>query len=168
MGFLGYIMYLAIALLILMLMVTIHEFGHYIAGKIFKFKINEFSIGFGKAIYSKQLKNGEIFSIRVVPLGGYCAFEGEDEDESKSTSEKAFNKEAWWKRLIVLFNGAFFNIVSAVIFSFILLVKYFRQKSKGYTHHSLCRGNAFQGSSRRKESCRATYTRSRWESPLSE
>lgn len=122
MGFIGYIGYIVLALLILMLMVTIHEFGHYIAGKIFKFKINEFSIGFGKAIYSKKLKNGELFSIRVVPLGGYCAFEGEDEDENATDSEKAFNKEAWWKRLIVLFNGAFFNLVSAVIFSFILLV----------------------------------------------
>lgn len=122
MGFLGYVLYIAMALLILMLMVTIHEFGHYIAGKLFKFKINEFSIGFGKAIYSKQLKNGEVFSIRLVPLGGYCAFEGEDEDETKAASEKCFNNEAWWKRLIVLFNGAFFNIVSAVIFSFILLI----------------------------------------------
>ena len=122
MGFLGYIGYIVVALLILMLMVTIHEFGHYIAGKLFKFKINEFSIGFGKALYSKKLKNGEIFSIRLVPLGGYCAFEGEDEDETKSTSEKAFNNEAWWKRLIVLFNGAFFNLISAVIFSFVLLV----------------------------------------------
>ena len=114
--------YILLALLVFGLLILIHEFGHYIAGKILKFKINEFSIGFGKAIYSKQLKNGEVFSIRLVPLGGYCAFEGEDEDETKAASEKCFNNEAWWKRLIVLFNGAFFNIVSAVIFSFILLI----------------------------------------------
>ena len=72
--------YIAIAILILMLMITIHEFGHYIAGKILKFKINEFSIGFGKALYTKTKKNGEVFSIRLIPLGGYCAFEGEENE----------------------------------------------------------------------------------------
>ena len=73
--------YILLALLVLMLTITIHELGHYTLGKIFKFKINEFSIGFGKAIYSHKCKSGEVFSIRLVPLGGYCAFAGEDEDE---------------------------------------------------------------------------------------
>ena len=110
--------YIAIAILILMLMITIHEFGHYIAGKILKFKINEFSIGFGKALYTKTKKNGEVFSIRLIPLGGYCAFEGE---ENETESADSFNAQAPWKRLIVLFAGAFFNFVSAIIFSVILL-----------------------------------------------
>ena len=74
-----YIFYLLLALLILLVMVTIHEFGHYVAGKMLKFKINEFSIGFGKSLFShKSKKTGEVFSIRLIPLGGYCAFEGED------------------------------------------------------------------------------------------
>lgn len=76
-----------VAILILLATITVHEFGHYIVGKIFKFKINEFAIGMGPAIYKKTKKNGEIFSIRIFPLGGYCAFEGEDEDE-KSRKEK--------------------------------------------------------------------------------
>lgn len=114
-----YILYLLLALLILLTMVTIHEFGHYIAGKILKFKINEFSIGFGKSIFSrKSKKTGEVFSIRLVPLGGYCAFEGEEEGSDDS---RAFNKQAPWKRLIVLFAGGFFNILSGIIFSIILL-----------------------------------------------
>ncbi len=113
------IFYIIIALLILLLMVTIHEFGHYIAGKKLGFKINEFSVGFGKSIYSKKTKSGEIFSLRLIPLGGYCAFEGEDED---SKNPDAFNNQKPWKRLIVLFAGAGFNILSAIIFSFILLV----------------------------------------------
>ncbi len=73
------ILYIIIALLILLLMILIHEFGHYIVGKILKFKINEFSIGFGPKIFSKtNKKTGEIFSLRLLPLGGFCAFDGED------------------------------------------------------------------------------------------
>ena len=114
-----YILYLLLALLILLVMVTIHEFGHYTAGKLLHFKINEFSIGFGKSLYSHtSKKTGEVFSVRLIPLGGYCAFEGE---EGGSEVKGAFNKMAPWKRLIVLFCGPFFNILSAIIFSIILL-----------------------------------------------
>lgn len=114
-----YVLYLLLALLILLAMVTIHEFGHYCAGKLLGFKINEFSIGFGKSLYSHtSKKTGEQFSVRLVPLGGYCAFEGE---EGESKVKGSFNSMAPWKRLIVLFMGPFFNILSAVIFSIILL-----------------------------------------------
>lgn len=70
-------LYIVLAIVILLLMIVIHEFGHYLAGKILKFKINEFSVGFGPKIFSKKKKNGEVFSLRLIPLGGYCAFEGE-------------------------------------------------------------------------------------------
>lgn len=109
---------LVLALAVLLLMILIHELGHYTFGKIFKFKINEFSIGFGKAIYKKTKKNGEIFSVRVVPLGGYCAFEGED--EANNESEGAFNTQKPWKRLFVLLGGVLFNFISAILFSIIL------------------------------------------------
>ena len=75
-----------LAVLILLAMITVHEFGHYVAGKILNFKINEFSIGFGPAIFKRRSKKtGELFAIRVIPLGGYCAFDGEDglEEEQK-------------------------------------------------------------------------------------
>lgn len=85
-----------LAVLILLAMITIHEFGHYIAGKLLKFKINEFAIGFGPAIFKrKSKKTDEIFSIRLLPLGGYCSFEGEDglEDEKdKKAAEKTEDK----------------------------------------------------------------------------
>ena len=112
------VLYILLALLVLMIMIVVHEAGHYTAGKIFKFKINEFSIGFGKALFKRTKKNGEVFAIRLIPLGGYCAFEGEDED---SENPDSFNNKAWWKRLIVLFSGAFFNFLSAIIFSVALL-----------------------------------------------
>lgn len=77
-GFVG----ILLAILILLVMITIHEFGHYIVGKLLHFRINEFAIGFGPALFKrKNKKTGEIFSLRLIPLGGYCAFAGEVETE---------------------------------------------------------------------------------------
>ena len=78
-----------LAILILLAMVSIHEFGHYVAGKILGFKITEFSIGFGPAIFKKRSKkSGELFAVRIIPLGGYCAFDGEDYDEEDALAEQ--------------------------------------------------------------------------------
>ena len=117
---LKYTGYILIAILVLLFMVLIHELGHYIAGKILKFKINEFSVGFGPKILQKKRKNGEVISLRAFPLGGYCAFEGETEENKENP--QAFSNQKPWKRLIVLFSGAFFNFLSGIIFSFILLI----------------------------------------------
>ncbi len=69
----------ALAILILLVMITIHEFGHYLAGKILKFKIDEFSIGFGPPLVKLEWQEkGQVFAVRLIPLGGYCAFHGED------------------------------------------------------------------------------------------
>lgn len=110
-----------LAFVILMFMVMIHETGHYTAGKLLKFKINEFSIGMGPKLFTKTKKNGEKFSLRLLPLGGFCAFEGENEE---NPSPDAFNSQKPWKRLIVLFSGAFFNFVSAIIICMILFGAY--------------------------------------------
>ena len=115
-----YIGYIVIAILILLFMVLIHELGHYIAGKILKFTIVEFSIGFGPKLFQKKKKNGELITLRLFPLGGYCAFDGETDDGSENPG--AYFKQKPWKRLIVLFAGAFFNFLSAIVFSFILLM----------------------------------------------
>ena len=115
------ILYILLAVIVLLVLITVHEFGHYTAGKLLKFKINEFSIGFGKAIFSKtNKKTGEKFSIRIFPLGGYCAFEGEDEDGKDKPN--AFNNQAAWKRLIVLFAGVFFNFVFGIMSAIIFLL----------------------------------------------
>lgn len=106
------ILYILLAIALLLLMVLIHEFGHYTAGKLLGFKINEFAVGMGPKLLSKKKKNGEVFSLRAFPLGGFCAFEGEDGEE---TVPGAFNAQKPWKRLIVLFSGAFFNFLTAVV-----------------------------------------------------
>ena len=79
-----------LAVVILLAMVTIHEFGHYIAGKLLGFKINEFSVGFGPALFKKRSKKtGVLFALRAIPLGGYCAFDGEDgDDEDEKKTDK--------------------------------------------------------------------------------
>ncbi len=102
-----------LAILVLLIMITVHEFGHYIVGKAFKFKINEFAIGMGPAIYKREnKKTGEVFSVRALPLGGFCAFEGEDED---SNNENAFNNKEPWKRILVLVAGATMNLIVGVL-----------------------------------------------------
>lgn len=113
-------LYILLALVVLLVLITVHEFGHYIAGKVLGFKINEFSIGFGPAIYKKKKKDGELFAVRALPLGGYCAFEGEDEDGKESP--EAFNNKPGWKRLIVLVSGVTFNFLFGILTAFIYLV----------------------------------------------
>ena len=104
-----------VAILILLFMITIHEAGHYAMGKIFGFKINEFAIGMGPAIFKKQMKNGELFSIRILPLGGFCSFEGEDEDINGESDPGAFNNKKPWQRILVLLAGATMNFLAAIV-----------------------------------------------------
>lgn len=113
-------LYILLALVVLLALITVHEFGHYIAGKIFGFKINEFSIGFGPAIFKRTKKDGEIFAIRALPLGGYCAFEGEDEEGNDKPG--SFNTMPAWKRLIVLLAGVTFNFLFGVLTAAIYLL----------------------------------------------
>ncbi len=81
-----------LAVLVLLAMITVHEFGHYLAGKLLKFKIDEFSVGFGPALFKvRRKRSGELFAVRLIPLGGYCAFHGEDglEEEEEEEGEAA-------------------------------------------------------------------------------
>ena len=115
------VLYILLAILVLLLMIMIHEFGHYVVGRALNFKITECSIGFGKAIWQKTNKRGEKISLRIFPLGGFCSFFGEDTD-GQDTNPDSFCNQKPWKRILVYISGAGFNFLSAVIFSFILLV----------------------------------------------
>lgn len=111
-----------LAILILLVMITVHEFGHYLAGKALKFKINEFAIGFGPKLFKRVSKRtGEAFSVRLLPLGGFCAFEGE-EGESKVLHPDAFINKAPWKRIIVLISGPLMNYLLAL---FLIIISMF-------------------------------------------
>jgi len=116
-----YILYILLAIVVLLFMVLVHELGHYIAGRILKFKITEFSIGFGKAIFKKTNKRGEVISLRIFPLGGFCSFSGEGDTEDGPPAEGSFNSFAPWKRIIVFLAGVTMNFITAIVFSVILL-----------------------------------------------
>lgn len=117
------IWYIVLAILVLLVMITVHEFGHYISGKLLGFKIEEFAIGFGPKIFSKTKKDGEVFSVRLLPIGGFCSFLGEDKEEDKD-NQGAFNNRKPWQRIIVLVSGAFMNFLLALLIIIIMLSAY--------------------------------------------
>ena len=113
--------YILLAVFVLLVMITVHEFGHYVSGKIFGFGINEFAIGMGPKLFKKVKKNGEVFSIRLLPIGGFCAFKGEDEEDDDPT---AFNNKKPWQRIIVLISGALMNYLLALLIIIIMFGAY--------------------------------------------
>lgn len=99
------------AIILFSLLIFVHELGHFLTAKAFKVRVNEFAMFMGPAIFKKQI--GEtLYSIRCIPIGGYCAMEGEDEDTDDPHS---FQKAAWWKRLIILVAGAAMNFVAGLL-----------------------------------------------------
>lgn len=104
------------AILIFCVLIFVHEFGHFIAAKACGVKVNEFSIGMGPAFFKKQ-KGETLYSLRIFPIGGFCAMEGEDEE---SNDERAFNRKPAWQRAVVLAAGAFMNLLTAVILMIII------------------------------------------------
>ena len=99
------------AILLFSFLIFIHEFGHFIAAKLSGVQVNEFSIFMGPAIFKKQ-RGETLYSIRCIPIGGYCAMEGEDED---TDNPRSFQKADWWKRLIILVAGAALNFLVGVL-----------------------------------------------------
>lgn len=97
-------------------LILIHEAGHFLVAKFFKVKVNEFSLGFGKILYSKQRKETK-YCIRAFPLGGFVSMEGEDE---KSDEEGSFSKLSIPKRILIVAAGATVNIVFGLLVFFIL------------------------------------------------
>ncbi len=108
-----------IAVLLFELIIFIHEFGHFITAKKSGIKVNEFSLGMGPKILS--FGKGETkYSLRIFPIGGFCAMEGEDED---SPEPRAFNNAKIWKRMIVIVAGAVMNIILGLLLMFVIVVQ---------------------------------------------
>ncbi|MDR0408630.1 MAG: RIP metalloprotease RseP [Campylobacteraceae bacterium] len=102
------------ALLALSFLIFFHEFGHFIAARIFKVKVEVFSIGFGKKLF-KKVWGGTEYCISAVPLGGYVQMKGQNDMEplERNEEEDSYNKKAPWKRIIILFAGPFANFLLA-------------------------------------------------------
>ena len=99
------------AILLFSFLIFIHELGHFVAAKLSGVQVNEFSVFMGPALWSKQIGQ-TLYSVRLVPIGGYCAMEGED---GGSDNPRSFDKAAWWKRLIILVAGAAMNFLVGVL-----------------------------------------------------
>lgn len=103
--------YILIAILIFGVLIAVHELGHFLAAKACGVRVNEFSIGMGPQLFHKTKGDTE-YSLRLLPIGGYCAMEGEDED---SDDDRALGRQVWWKKFIIFVAGAFMNFLTGLI-----------------------------------------------------
>ncbi len=96
------------AILIFSVIIFVHEFGHFIAARIFGVTVHEFAIGMGPAIFKKKGKRETVYSIRAFPMGGFCQLEGEDEESDKPD---AFNNKKPVPRMVILVAGVVMNLL---------------------------------------------------------
>lgn len=106
-----------IAILFFELIIIVHEGGHFVAAKLNKIQVNEFSIGMGPKIFSKTFR-GTKYSLRWILVGGYCAMEGEDEE---SDSKRSFSSKKVWQRIVVVVAGALMNLLLGFIIMVIIV-----------------------------------------------
>ena len=106
-------LYIILGILFFGLLIAVHEWGHFVTAKKLDVQVNEFSIGMGPAIWSRQ-KGETKYSLRALPIGGYCAMEGEDGDDGTS-NPRSFAAKALWKKLIILTAGSFMNLVAGFL-----------------------------------------------------
>ena len=113
-----------LALLILNILVMIHEFGHFIMAKLTGVKVNEFAIGMGPKLL-KWGKGETTYSIRLLPIGGFCAMEGEDEEaptpsalggnadreQMPAEKERSFSHKKVWQRILIVIAGPVMNLL---------------------------------------------------------
>lgn len=112
------VFYVLIAILAFGILILAHEFGHFITAKLSGVKVNEFSLFMGPAIWKKQ-KGETLYALRCIPIGGYCAMEGEDGD---SDDNRAFTKAKVWKRAVILVAGATMNFILGFLMILLFVV----------------------------------------------
>lgn len=106
-----------VAILLFLVIIVVHEFGHFIFAKMLGVRVNEFAVGFGPTLIKWQGKETK-YSVKLIPFGGYCAMEGEDDESSDA---RAFCNKSAWRRFLIVAAGAVFNI----ILGFTLIMFYF-------------------------------------------
>lgn len=112
------------AILLFSLIIFVHELGHFLTARLFRVKVHEFALGMGPKIFSWE-KGETTYSLRAIPVGGFCSMEGEDE---RSEDEGSFSAKPWWQKLIILAAGAGMNVVLGFLI-FIIFVSVFYQGS---------------------------------------
>ena len=114
------VLYVLAALVLLGILIVVHEGGHFLAARLTGIPVREFSIGFGPLIYKHEgKKHGTLFSLRLIPAGGFCAFYGEDDPDEKSQEDpRAFGRAPVWKRALTVFMGPGMNFILALVVAF--------------------------------------------------
>ena len=112
-------MYILLAILVFGILIAVHELGHFLVAKACGVRVDEFAIGMGPAIWKKQ-KGETLYTVRCLPIGGFCAMAGEDEAVN---DPRAFTSQPAWKRFLILCAGAFMNFM----FGLLLLLLVFAQ-----------------------------------------
>lgn len=105
------ILYILLAVLLFGVLIAVHEFGHFFTAKLLGVKVNEFAIGMGPAFWKKQ-KGETLYTLRALPIGGFCAMEGEDEE---TADPRSFARQKAWKKLTILCAGSFMNFVAGLL-----------------------------------------------------
>lgn len=111
------------AILVFSVIILVHEFGHFVVAKMTGVRVEEFSLGMGPLIFGR--KRGEtLYSIRALPLGGFCKMTGENSEENEVVPEQQrFDKKPVWARMAIIVAGSFMNfLLAAIIFVFIFSV----------------------------------------------
>lgn len=101
-----------------LILIIIHEFGHFIAAKLLGVRVNEFAVGFGPKLFGWG-KGETKYAVNLIPLGGYCAMEGEDEN---SSDERAFCNKKAWRRFLIVVMGAVFNLILGLVLVAVILI----------------------------------------------
>ena len=113
--------YILAAILIFGVLIAVHELGHFVAAKLCGVKVNEFSIGMGPLLWQKRKGETE-YSLRALPIGGYCAMEGEDTESGASDHERSFTAKPAWAKIVILASGAAMNVLICMLALTILSV----------------------------------------------
>lgn len=113
---LQYILYIIIAIILFGLLIAVHEFGHFFTSKLLGVKVNEFAVGMGPRIFHRTRGETE-YSLRLLPIGGFCAMEGEDE---ATEDPRSFAAQAGWKKFLILVAGAAMNFLAGVLIILVL------------------------------------------------
>jgi len=104
-------LFILAAILIFGVLVAVHEFGHFITAKLCGVRVNEFSIGMGPLVWHRETEETQ-YSWRLLPIGGFCAMEGEDEDTG---DERSFVRQGFWKKLLILAAGSLMNLLTGMV-----------------------------------------------------
>ena len=111
-------LYIIVAILMFGLLIAVHEFGHFITAKLLGVRVNEFAIGMGPALIKRQ-KGETLYALRALPIGGYCALEGEDE---ATDDPRSFQNKPAWRKVIILVAGSAMNFLTGLVILLLLSI----------------------------------------------